>query len=376
MLGIRTRALTGIALVTSVMGLSLTAHAQYGVPCAPCAQAQATVAYAPSYYQTASINPCNPCAQAVAIQAPVAMVPCMQPVQETVYQDVQQVEYRPVAKTVKQPKVITVMEERDVVKYNQVMESRTVDVPSYTTQTYTECKAVTQNNSYWQSMRVPVQKPSPCQYDQRTGFLGEMNRLTLSMRNSLTPNYTTRRQFVPNVTAYNVPVQRTVQIPTTRQVTYNVARMVPETVKTKVAVQKTIWEDTEVTAYEPYTTTKRVAVGVQTRMVYADPSGGSSATAAQPTPATTAENPNKGTVKSLSSPQEQVPVRQPVYQNEVQQPQPQPQPVPVQDGFYSRGPVARTNTPSVIRVAGWKATSPERAKPLAAEGPELSIVAK
>ncbi len=43
----------------------------------------------------------------------------------------------------------------------------------------------------------------------------------------MTPSYIPRREFVPNVVAYNVPMQRMVAIPTTRQVAYNVARMEP-----------------------------------------------------------------------------------------------------------------------------------------------------
>ena len=371
MLGISRRALTGMAFVAAVTGLSSLAQAQFF----------------PRYNQqfNPGYNPCNPCAQA-AIAAPLAAAPtyqtaavtdcpCLKTVPQTVYQDVQQIDYKPVKKTVKRPKLITVMEERDVVNYQRVTEARTVNVPSFTTQSYTECRPVTQNRSYWRTAWQPQQKYSPCQYDQRPGLLGEMNRLGLAFRNSFTPNYVARREFIPNVVAYDVPVQRTVQIPTTRQVTYNVARLVPVTTKQQVAVQKTIWEDTEVTAMEPVITRKRVAVGTQYRTVYVNPDG--STTADIPTPAKTAEgddgnakSADKGSIRLNSIPRSQpAPIQLPTYRQDAPLTAPEPTPA-------SGGPVARSQTPSIIRVAGWRPTRPEHsaAHPLA--GPELSVAQK
>lgn len=368
MLGNRNRALTAWMLVIAVSGMSKVSEAQFfGGPCNTCGPAAPPpVAY----------NACDPCVGvAPVVQAPVAYAPayqtasldcpCMKPVTETVYQDVQQVDYRPVAKTVKQPKIVTVMEERDVVTYKQVTEARTVDVPSYTTQSYTQCVPTVQNNSYWRTAWQPVPKVSPCQYDNRPGLMGAFNRWGLAFRNTFSPSYVARREFVPNVqTAYQA-VNRTVQIPTTRQVTYNVARTVPVTVKQQVAVQKTVWEDTQVTVMEPFTTTKRVAVGQRTRYVYDDARGIQSAEAS-PTPATTAEG-DKGSTRNLSSPN-QVPVRTPTYPSHQQpqpyQPQAQPEPAPI------AAPPVAAQTPSVIKVAGWQPTR-RAATDVAQEGPLL-----
>jgi len=377
--GFRNRAIIGLITLTSILAAQSIANAQYpymgggyggayggGNPCNPCAAAaavapviQAPVAYAPAY-QTAAVSDC----------------PCMKPVTETVYQDVQQIDYVPVKKTVQRPKVVTTYEDRDVTQYQRVTEARTVNVPSYQTQQVTQCVQQTQNRSYWRTSYQPRYKVSPCQYDPRTGFMGELNRLGLSFRNSFTPNYTARREFVPNVVATSVPVTRTVQIPTTRQVTYNVARMVPTTVKQRVAVNKTIMEDVEITAYEPRTTTKRVAVGTRTRMVYSTPDG--STTAANPTPATAAggEGPTKLQSNPTSRP---IPLRSPTYPTNSFRRQPQEQPVrqAQPEPTPAAGPVAKASNQPTIRMTGWQSTRPERATPVTQQrGPLLTLNAK
>lgn len=380
--GIRNRALAGMTLTAMVIGLTSSAHAQlfrWPNPCQPCGQLpvpivpMASVAAAPMM-QTASVSDC----------------PCLKPVTETVYQDVDQVEYRTVQKTVKSPKVVTVMEDRDVVTYQQITEQRTVDVPSYITQTVTEMKPVAINQSYWQTSHQAVQKCSPCEYDPRPGLLGEFNRLGIAMRNSFTPNYVTHRQFVPNVVTAEVPMQRTVQIPTTRQVTYNVARTVPVTTTQKVAVQRTVWEDQTVTAYEPYVTRKTVAVGTRTRMAYVDPTQGSTTAAAEPTPATAEGNKNqtsengKGAVRLQSLPQSSpAPVRFPGYpQTQPQAAPPAAQPPQAQfrpSTNETPQPATPDESTSLVRASGWKATRPEHAGPSPAgplDGPILSVARK
>ncbi|MCA8996101.1 MAG: hypothetical protein KDA80_03930 [Planctomycetaceae bacterium] len=385
MIGIRAHVLAGLVLVSAACSLPSNASAQFfgGNPCVPCGQPIATapvmpVAIAPSY-QTASVD-----------------CPCMKPVTETVYQDVEQVDYKPVAKTVKVAKVVTVMEDRDVTTYQQVAEARTVNVPSYTTQTYTDYQQVCQNNSYWRTNYQPVCKPSPCQVDQRTGLLGELNRMSLAFRNSFTPNYTASRQFVPNVVATTVPVQRTVQIPTTRQVTYNVMRSVPVTTTQKVAVQKTVWEDQTVTAYEPVVTKKRVAVGTRTRMAYVDPTSGATTSAqAEPTPAATADSNsngqstnNKGSVRLQAAPKsQQVPVQNPIFRQQAPavQPAPQeaspsaPQPAPrAQLKNEGDSPIATSDdaVPTIARVSAWRTSREAKQSPVPGNGPELSVAKK
>ncbi len=362
MFGISNRAIAGIALLAAACGISSTANAQFfGQPyyngCTPCGTAP-VVSIAP-VYQTASVSSC----------------PCMKPVTSTVYKDVEVVQYKTVQKPTKVAKLITVMEEREVVTYQTVNEVKTVNVPSYTTQTINECRQVTRNNSYWRTAYQPVPKMSPCNYDGRPGLVGELNRLGYAFRNSITPNAIARREYVPNVVAYNVPVQRTVQIPTTRQVSYNVSRQVPVTTVQKFPVQKTVWEDSTVTAYEPYTVKKRVAIGTQTRMVYVGEGGTTTASAPEPTPATAKGNePTKSAVrpKGIITPNsfgdgQEVPIQTPIYRRN-----PEPTPAPQQVIEPSRGPVATQPTsPSVIQVATWKATKRSATTPSVQSGPKL-----
>jgi hypothetical protein len=340
MFGIRTRALTGLTLLATACGINGTAHAQL----------------------FPWLNPCNPCGPAPVMQpqmvaAPVMMqtaavdCPCLKPVTETVYQDVQRVVMQPVEKTVKVARVVTEYEDRPVTTYQQV----------------TEMRPVTLNQSYWQTTCQAVPKYSPCAYDSRPGLLGEMNRMGYAMRNTFTPNYVARREFVPNVVASEVPVTRTVQIPTTRQVTYNVARQVAVQTTQKVAVQRTVFEDKVVTAYEPVTTTQRVAVGTRTRMVYSGDAGGVTARAGEPVP--TAANPNP--IKAQSAPANEIPLKNPVYRRDADAaPAPAaPAPAPAE------GPVATAAESSVIRVAGWRATR-QNAGDAASAGPAIAVVQK
>ncbi|MDB4733234.1 hypothetical protein OAF42_02205, partial [Planctomicrobium sp.] len=261
-----------------------------------------------------------------------------------------------VKKTVKVAKVETVMEERQVVSYQTVNEVKTVNVPSYVNQTVNECRQVTQNRSYWRTTWQPNPKTSPCQYDGRPGLVGELNRLGYAFRNSITPNAYARREYVPNVVAHNVQVQRTVQVPTTRQVSYNVSRQVPVTTVQKFPVQKTVYVDQTITAQEAYTVKKTVAVGTRTRMVYDSNIGGSTVSAqAEPTPATTKSAGSPiGTIKTQSYQERQeVPIQSPVYRRN---PQPTPAIEPVAEP--QGGPVATqpAASPSIARVVTWKAT--------------------
>ncbi|TWT57282.1 hypothetical protein KOR42_06410 [Thalassoglobus neptunius] len=362
-----TRTLSGAALLCLVAGFTTTANAQFFGPnycCTPYMPqpvVAAPMAYAPTV-QTASVSDC----------------PCMKPVTSTVYKEVDVVEYRTVEKQAQVPKVVTVMEDREVVTYQTINETKTVDVPTYVNQTVTEVQPMTQNNSYWRTTWQPVPKMSPCLYDGRPGLVGELNRLGYAFRNTMTPNAVARREYIPNVVTYNVPVQRVVQVPTTRQVTYNVAKVIPVTTTQKVAVQKTVWEPTTYTAYEPYTTKKRVAVGTQTRMVYVDPTGGTTAKSNEPTPATAGGNDNsqsaardKGTLNLNSVPTgSEIPLQSPVYRKS-------PEPTPSQQDIEptpSSGPVATQpqGTPSVIQVAGWQ-TSRAKQKATPETPPSLVV---
>ena len=364
MFGISHRTLAGFTLLATVCAISSTANAQFfGHPYYggynPCGPAP-VVSAAPVYQTAAAVSDC----------------PCMKPVTETVYKDVDVVQYKSVQKPTKVAKLVTVMEEREVVTYKTVNEQRTVSVPSYVTQTVNECRQVTRNQSYWRTAYQPVPKMSPCNYDGRPGLVGELNRLGYAFRNSITPNVVARREYVPNVVAYNVPVQRTVQIPTTRQVTYTVARQVPVTTVQKVPVQKTVWEDSTVTVQVPYTVRKRVAMGIRTRMVYTGDAG--STTALAPTPAATASGSQptksaevtKGVLKNNSNRNgQEVPIKTPIYRRN-----PEPTPAPQQQVIEpKRGPVATqpVTSPSAVRVATWKATTRSATPKSVQAGPKL-----
>jgi len=292
------------------------------------------------------LDPCNTCAQPVAVNP---CVPCMQAVPQTVFRDVPVTEYRAVKKTVQRPVVRTVMEDRPVTVYRQVNETRTADVQSVAYQTVTECQPQCVNRSYWRTMMQPVPKMSSCQYDSRPGLLGQLNRMGYSTRMAFTPDYIPRREFVPNVQTVNVPIQRTVAVPTTRQVSYNVSHLVPEQTTQQVAVSKIEYVDQEVTAYEPFTTTRRMAVGTTYTYAYLGGIGGTTATAQGPTPADgnrSAEGPH-GEIKPMSFP--------PTERKSAE-----PTPVNVE------GPVASLPVPStspVVRTVGWRPARAAAAAP-------------
>jgi hypothetical protein len=237
---------------------------------------------------------------------------------------------------------------------------------------------VTVNQSYWQTQWQPVPKFSPCQYDNRPGLLGELNRMGYAMRNTFTPNYTARREFVPNVVASQVAVQRTVQVPTTRQVTYNVAKLVPVTTTQKVPVQRMVYEDQTVTAMVPVTTTQRVAVGTRTRMVYSGDLSTTASAANEPVPTAAKPSTNsasaseKGTTRFNSTPTKEAPIQYPTYHRDAE-PTPDYHEAAKQP---ADAPAVASQTQPVIHMAGWRASRRPANEIVPAAGPELSIVQK
>ncbi|WP_437185975.1 hypothetical protein SH668x_003102 [Planctomicrobium sp. SH668] len=363
MFGFRTQAWTGITLLAVSCGLAGTAEAQL----------------------FPWINSCGcsaPVMQPTYVQAPVMQTvsvaecaPAMRPVTETVYQDVARVEYRPEQRVQKVAKTVTVMEDRPVTTYQTVNETRTAEVPHTVAQQVTEMQCVTSNQSYWQTQWQQVPKYSPCTYDNRAGLIPELNRMGYAMRNAMTPNYTARREFVPNVVAQQVPVTRTVHIPTTRQVTYNVAKVVPVTTTQQVPVQRTVWEDQTVTVQVPFTTTQRVAVGTVTKMVYAGdytPPSVSAGLEPQPTaanpatPSTTAGG-EKGTTRLNSTTKDEMPIRYPTHQKNQSEEKAQPS--------TNGGPIATSDSAPTIKLAGWRATRGTDTN-LQNNAPVLSVVKK
>ena len=195
---------------------------------------------------------------------------CYQPVTQMVSQEVDVVEYKSVQRDEKRPVQRVRWVSKPATAYRQVMEAQTVEVPVTSYQTVTEMVPKTVNQSRWQTVSQPVAKMSPCQYDNRPTLMGRMNRVSYSMRNAMTPNTITHRQFVPQVCQVNVPVQRQVAVQSTRQVTQHVAKMVAYQTTQQVAETYTDYETVKVTTLEPYTTKKTVQRQV-TRMALIDP---------------------------------------------------------------------------------------------------------
>jgi hypothetical protein len=341
-----------------MLALSTGAQAQFWDPCNTCAPPPVTV----------MANPC----------------PCLQPVTETVQKEVQVTAWHDEERVVPRQVVRTAWEDREVTAYRTEYETRTAEVPGVAYQQCTECQQVTQNRSYWQTYYQPVPKMSPCQYDPRPGFAGEMNRLGYSMRMAFTPNYIPRRQFVPNVVAYNVPVTRTVAVPTTRQVSYNVAKVVPYTTTQRVARQIVETVEEKVTVRVPHTETRTVSVPV-TRWAMVDPFGGGSVSAARPTPSRTAQGEQKVEQKSAEghkepteSPGEFRPLSYPrsrVPATEHRDLEVHTRPNETSPGDSTKASVTSARpVPSAVRVAGWRPSRHVTPTP-PAQGPVLSVAA-
>lgn len=373
MLRLRSRLLAGAATLGAACG-AVPSYGQWFGGGSSCGCAQ-SVAMAPAPVVTS------------ACCAPPTPVACLTPVAQTVYREMPVTEYRQVAKVVKTPVVRVAYEDRPVTAYRQVMETKTASVPSMDYQTVCENRMQTVNQSYWRTNWQPVAKCEPCQYDPRPGFMGSMNRFGMQMKNAMTPSYIPRREFVPNVVAYNVPQQRTVAIPTTRQVAYNVARLEPYQTTERVAVQKVDYVDQTVTAYEPYTVNKTVAVGTTTTYAWSGSPGAvtalggyggfapitafgiaptTTAAAPEPTPTNTAAGPTP--IKGISTEPRAV--------------EPQQQMVPIRP-LNGNGIDVRQKGPSkdpAVASTGWKTYKPRTPEqPIAptspVEGPVLTIAA-
>lgn len=258
-------------------------------------------------------NPAGNCNCYTPTPAPVVTMvsQCMQPVTTMVARQMAVTEYRPKQTVENRPVTKLRMVAKPVTAYRQVMETKTVEVPATTYQTVTEMRTQTINKGRWQTITQPVTKMAACQYDNRPGMMGAMNRMGYQMRTGLQPNFTTHRQFIPQVCQCTVPVQRQVAVATTRQVTYQEAKMVAYQSTQQVAEYYTDSEKVTVTTMEPYSVTKTVQVPM-TRMAFVDPVTGmaiapqatQTAQEPQPTPTRAAEGndlpPTNGNFKETS----------------------------------------------------------------------------
>ncbi len=232
----------GAALGALVVSLQTAAQAQYYDGCGSCG--------------------------AVAAQ-PLAQCTPIQPVQATCYQTVPVTTYARVKQTVEVPTYETAYEDREVTYMRPVTESKVVDVPTVSYQNVTEYRTVNRDMGRWTTNYHPIAKCAPCQVDPRPGVIGWMNRTGYSMRTAFTPNYTTSRQYVPNMVSCSVPYTRQVAVSGTRQVTYQETRMVAERKSERVPVQKLVMKRQEVDVMQPQTAYRTVPIG--TSMAYGSP---------------------------------------------------------------------------------------------------------
>ena len=181
-----------------------------------------------------------------------------QPFTETVMRQVPVTEYRQTRQTVRKPVVETTYVDQAVTELRQVVEQRTVAVPTVSYQDVTECHTVQRDCGQWVTKWHCNQKIPACQYDNRPGFVAEMNRIGHATRQAFIPTQYATREYQSQVVAQQVPVTRRVAVQGTKQVTYNVARSVPTQTTRKVAVNTVKYIDEEVVVMQPVTVVKSV----------------------------------------------------------------------------------------------------------------------
>ena len=307
--------------------------------------------------------------------APVQTVR-MQQVIHPVYDTVHVTEMQPTKIKVQRPVSETKWVDQAVTEMRQVVEQRTVNVPTVDQQTITEYKQVQKQVGYYATKTEATGKVASCQYDNRPGVVGWMNRTGYDIRNAFVPTTKVSRTFVPQTMTCTVPCKRTVAVPGMKQVTYNVTSMVPQQTTRKVAVNTVRYEEVEITAMKPVTTARTMQVG--TRVSYTPvgttPGGGVTAsgpstggpTALSPTPDPATSSARRPTTDRTANG-----AAEPVDPNSFNSQPAGPnrrtsyQPSPERD--VDRGEVTDTvipsrpalKTPSVVRVSQWVArTSP------------------
>lgn len=198
----------------------------------------------------------------------------VQPVLQSCYQTVPVTEYQQVRQTVKRPVYRTEYVEQPVTVYKPVSELRTTEVPTVRYQNVTQYRTVHRDMGRWVTQYRPNPRMQPCQYDNRPGVIGWVNRTTYQLRNAFTPRYTAIRQYRPQIMACTVPQTRQVAVRGTRTVSYNVTRMVPTQTVQRRPVQRLSYVEQEVTVMRPRTTYRTVPIG--TSVAYAPYANGSS----------------------------------------------------------------------------------------------------
>ncbi len=358
-----------------------------------------SAAYNPPVYQTAYAQEAVSCGQPVSctitqpvqVQA-VAVAPivqtvkvqALQPVVHPVYDTVHVTEFQAVKQKVQKPVVETKWVDQAVTEMRPVTQQRTVNVPTVDYQTVTEYKQVQKQVGYWATKTESTNKVAACQYDNRPGFVGWMNRTSHDVRNAFTPNTKVSRTFVPQTMTCTVPCSKKVAVQGMKQVTYNVTSMVPQQTTRKVAVNTVRYVEEEITAMKPVTVARTMQVG--TRVSYA-PAGtvGGGATATGPT--------NGGQIGGLTPTplDNNASARRPGTDrtaDESLQPDnfksnvtPKKISYPVNDRESERGEVTETvipsrpsmSAPSVVRVSQWVARTPRPSSPASGSSSGISL---
>lgn len=219
---------------------------------------------------------CGPACAPVC--APACTPVCAQPV--ACYQTVPVTEYRQVRQKVRRPVCEVTYVDQPCTEYRPVVEQCTVNVPTCTYEDVIECRTVCRDMGCWVTRYTPICKMSPCEYDNRPGLGGWLNRTAYSIRASFTPDVIAHREYVPNIVMQTVPVRHRVAKHGVRQVTYNVTKMVAHTTTRKVAVNTVRYVEDEVVAVQPVTVMRTVPIG--TTLAYGVPAYGAPATAGAP----------------------------------------------------------------------------------------------
>ena len=397
----------------AILAATSTASAQwmpFGGNNCPCGTAPRTTLFGPppvayqsasaSYssaampiYRTAYGNESVQCGQPIActIEQPIQMrqmaqvvrVEPLQPVVQPVYDTVHVTEYQPVRQKVQKPIVETKWVEQAVTEMRPVTQQRTVNVPTVDYQTVTEYKKVQKQVGYWVTKNEATGKVAPCQYDNRPGMTGWLNRTGYEMRTAFTPQTKATRQFIPQTMTCTVPCTKKVAIQGQKQVTYNVTSMVPHQVTRKVAVNSVRYVEEEVTAMKAVTVAKTMQVG--TRISYAPIGSGASAsgtgdgaTALQPTPDNKASARNAdGTPKRTANGEKLDEFSPGLEPNDFNNrngvtPKKISYPTPIEESPVDQGRMTETtvparetsptrqslSAPSVVRVSQWVARNP------------------
>lgn len=358
-------------------------------------QASCNSCSAAPVYQSAFAETCG---QPIActIEQPVQMrqmvqavrVEPMQPVVHPVYDTVQVTEYQPIRQKVQKPIVEVKWVDQAVTEMRPVTQQRVVNVPTVDYQSVTEYKKVQKQVGYWVTKNESTGKIAPCQYDNRPGMVGWMNRTGYAMRTAMTPQTKTTRQFVPQTMTCTVPCTKKVAVQGMKQVTYNVTSMVPQQTTRKVAVNTVRYVEEEVTAMKAVTVAKTMQVGTRISYVPAGSAASAGATALSPTPDNRASAKNAdGTPKRTADGgkiDEFSPGLEPNDFNNRNGVNPKKisYPTPIEEQSHDHGHMtnkssvparesvpARTSlsSPSVVRVSQWVARTPR-----SSEAPSLT----